>query len=249
MRYMNNGYLYGIGVDFWKLIAKKAKLKYKLKLVSSWSKVLEDIKEKKADLAINTTSMFDKEKYILFSKPYVSFPLAIICKDNENFNSIEDIKSISVVKNLTVDKVMKEHYPNINYIETKTTFDALKLVENKKAQCAVDILPSILWVIDKNHLMNLQIAFKTHFKLHLQIMIRNDRPDILHRINSAISQISPSEKQKIVDKYIGSIVVEKKNFDIKYLIIILAILIIIFYIFISKYKKIKKELEVDKLIK
>lgn len=246
-----NRRLRGIGVDFWKLIAKKAKLKYKFKLVKYWNNVLKDIKEKKADLTINTSETPDRKKYALFSKPYVSFPLAIICRNDEEFKSINDIKSIAVGKNFTAEKLMKEHFPNLNYIETKTVFDALKLVTNKKAQCAVDILPVILWSINKNHLMNLQIAFKTPFKFHVQIMIRKDKPDLLVKINKAIDEITPEEKRKIINRYLKTVVVEKEN-RINKIILLLLITVIVFALLVyignkRRVKKIQKLAEYDEL--
>ena len=247
-----NGHLYGIGVDFWKLIAKKAKLKYKFNIVSYWPNVLKDIKEKKADLTINTSETPDRKKYALFTKPYVSFPLAIICRDNENFHSINEIKSLAVGKNFTAEKLMKEHYPNLNYIETKTTFDALKLVENKKADCAVDILPTILWIINKNHIMNMQIAFKTPFKFNVQIMVRNDKPDLVNIINKTIDKISPEEKANIVNNYIGTIIIEKNHKpNVNFILIgvgIVILAILILYMRSKKnIKKIEKLAEYDEL--
>jgi len=247
-----NGHLYGIGVDFWKLIAKKAKLKYKFKLVSFWPNVLKDIKEKKADLTINTSETSDRKKYALFTKPYVSFPLAVICRDDEDFHSINEIKSLAVGKNYTAEKLMKKHYPNLNYIETKTTFDALKLVENKKADCAVDILPTILWIINKNHIMNMQIAFKTPFKFNVQIMVRNDKPDLVDILNKTIDKISPEEKTNIVNSYIGTIIVEQNHKpNIVFILIVVGIVILAILILYIKSKKniekIEKIAEYDEL--
>ena len=243
--------LYGIGVDFWKLIAKKANLKYKFKLVNYWPNVLKDIKNKKADLTINTSETPDRKKFALFSKPYVSFPLAIICRNNEEFKSINDIKSLAVGKNFTAEKLMKEHYPNLNYIETKNTFEALNLVIQKKAECAVDILPAILWIINKNHLMNLQIAFKTPFKFYVQIMIRKDKPDLLLKINRAIDKITPIEKKEIINKYLKTIVVEKENRINRFILLVLIIVIIIALLVYVRNKrrviKIKKLVEYDEL--
>jgi len=242
-----NGRLYGIGVDFWKLIAKKANLKYKFKKVFYWPDVLEDIREKKADLTINTSKTPEREKYALFSKPYVSFPLAIICRDDENFNSISEINSLAVGKNFTAEKLMKEYFPNLNYIETKNTYEALNLVKEKKADCAVDILPTILWIINKNHLMNLQIAFKTPFKFNVQIMVRKDRPDLVRKINNAIDKITPSEKEKIINRYISAIVVEKQAINWKWVIIILVLFVLFLVVVYKKYSFIKKESQYDEL--
>jgi len=213
-----NGKFYGIGVDFWKLIAKKANLNYKFKLINCWSDVLKNIKEKKIDLTVDTSETKNRKQYAVFSKPYISFPLGIICRSDKRYNNIKNIKSLAVGKNFTAEKLMKKYYPNLNYIETETTLDALKLVKNKKAQCAVDILPVILWNINKEHLMNLQLAFKTPFKFNVQIMLRKDKAYLLPKINKAIDNISLREKEKIVNVYMNILLVKKSSFNWKFII-------------------------------
>ena len=244
-----NGRLYGIGVDFWKLIAKKAQLQYTFKKVYQWNKILKDIKNKKADLSITSSKTKDREKYALFSKAYISFPFGIICRNNENFNFVNEIKSIAVGKNFTAEKLMKKYYPKLNYVEVKNTLEALRLVEQKKVQCAVDVMPVILWIINQNNLMNLQIAFKTPFKFHVQIMVRHDRPDLIERINDAIDKISENEKENIINKYTSAVVVEKNAYWNFVFLAAALFLIIIFVIFYIKYHKVKKESEFDELTK
>ena len=244
-----NGVLYGIGVDFWKLIAKKAHIAYEFKIEKSWLKLLDDMKKRRIDLTINTSQTPEREKYALFSKPYISFPLAIICRNDENFDSIGDIKSIAVGKNFTAEKLMKKHYPHLNYIETKNVFEALNMVESKKAQCAVDILPVILWTINKNHLLNLHIEFETPFKFHVQIMVRNDYRDLLRRINRAISTITPFEKERIINRYLSHIIVKKstKHYYRYVLLVFVILAFIVFYILLKKNKKIEQEAFNDEL--
>ena len=248
---VKNNYIYGIGVDFWRLIAKKANLKYKFIINPNWVQNLNAIKTRKADLIISTSFTPDRRKYAIFSKPYASFPLGIICKRGEHFNSINDIETIAVGKNFTAEKLMKKYYPNIHYIETKDVLESLNLVKNKKAQCAVDILPVILWTISKNHLMNLQLAFKTPFEFNVQIMLRNDYQDILSKINKAIDEISPQEKERIINTYLKSIVIEQNHSINKYLlwiiIVVFFIALILFYINRQKFKKVKKEAMYDEL--
>ena len=241
-------HIYGIGVDFWKLIAKKAHLKYKFIINPNWSENLKAIKTKKADVIISTSATPDRKKYAIFSKPYVSFPLGIICRDSEYFNSIKDISSLAVGKNFTAEKLMKKYYPNLHYVETKNVLEALNMVKNKKAQCAVDILPVILWNINKNHLMNLQLAFKTPFKFHVQIMVRNDYPEIVDKINKAIDEITPMQRQKIVNKYLKSIVIQKTKHEYRYaLVIVVIIFSILFLWLIKRNKRISKEAMYDEL--
>ena len=247
------GHIYGIGIDFWKLIANKAHLKYRLNIVNDWSEVLRDIKEKKSDLTVDTSFTPYRKKFAVFSKPYASFPLAIICRKDEHFKSINDITSIAVGRNYTAERLMKEHYPDLNYVETKNSFDALELVKQKEVECAVDILPVMTWLISQHHFLNLKLAFKTPFEFNVRIMIRNDRPDILEKINQAIDKISPQEGHKIINKYntyVSSIIIQKqkqKHYYEESLIIAVIIFVILILLLIIKNKKISKEAMYDEL--
>ena len=245
-----NGHIYGIGVDFWKLIAKKAHLRYRLNVVNNWSDVLRDIREKKSDLTIDTSFTSYRKNYALFSKPYASFPLAIICRNDENLKSIDNINSIAVGRNYTAERLMKKYYPNLNYIETKNTFDALELVKEKEVNCAVDILPVMIWLINKNHFLNLQLAFKTPFKFDVKIMVRNDRPDIVEKIDKAIDEITPMEKRAIINKYVSSLIIKKQKQKYLYkefFILAIIIFIILILFLIRKNKKISQEAMYDEL--
>ncbi|WP_457564773.1 transporter substrate-binding domain-containing diguanylate cyclase [Caminibacter sp.] len=232
-----NGQIKGIGIDFFKLIAKKANLKYEFEIVDNWPKILEMIKNKEVDLTPNTSETKDRKKYALFSKPYYSFPLAIVCNQNSKINSFQNIKELAVGKDFTAEKLMKEHYPYLRFIEVKNTYEALKMTQKNKKICAVDMLPTILWYIQKFHMYNLRLIYKTPFKFRLQIMIRKDRPDLLERINKAIDEISPEEKRNILNRYIGGILKEKTNgFNV---LLLFSVLLIIFVlsVFVIKYRK------------
>ena len=246
-----NGHIYGMGVDFWKLIAKKAHLDYRINVVPYWTEVLRDIKEKKSDLTIDTSFTDFRSKYAIFSKPYVSFPLGIVCRGDKHFDSISDISSIAVGRHYTAERLMKEHYPDLNYVETKDTFEALEMIERKEVDCAVDVLPVILYLINKNHLMNLQLAFKTPFKFDVQIMIRSDLPDVLDKINKAIDSITPKEREEIVNNYLKSIIIEQNHSLNKFLlglvlfVVVLGIVIVLFNK--KKIEKAQKEALYDEL--
>jgi len=245
--FIQDGKLVGIGVDIWKLIAKKAHLRYKIIIEPIWLNVLKAIKEKKADITPNTSETPDRLKYAIFSKPYMEFPYAIVCRAGENIKSIKDIKNIAVGYHYTAHIEMKKHYPYINYIGAKNIVEAIRLVESGKAQCAVDILPVIAYVVNKNHFVNLEVKFLTPFKFKLQVMIRKDLVDVRDKINSAIDKISDEEKQKIINKYVSISIVKKGNN--KYWIFFSISLAILIAILFFLYLKMKKEAFFDELTK
>ncbi|GAX86938.1 polar amino acid transport system substrate-binding protein [Lebetimonas natsushimae] len=242
--------LKGIGVDFWRLLAKKANLDYEFILESYWPNVLKQIKEGKADITINTSETKDRKEYAVFTKPYMKFPLALVCRKNVQENDIYKLK-IGVGKDFTAEKLMKKHYPKINLTEKKNTIEALKNVENGKIDCVVDSLPVLIYLVNKNNILNVKLYKKLPIDFKLQIMIRKDLVYLRDKLNDAIDKISDEEKNTIVSKYIGLIdeeIVKHKKEKILNLLI-LIILIIVIVILIYKYFRIHKIANYDKLTK
>ncbi|NPA11882.1 MAG: diguanylate cyclase [Epsilonproteobacteria bacterium] len=235
--------LQGIGVDFWKLIAKKAGLEYQFIKENVWIKILNGIKEKKYDITPNTSQTQERKKYAVFSIPYVEFPFAIACKNDQKIEKIEDIKSLAVGYNYTAHKVMKAHYPNMNFVTAKSVIDAFKAVEEGKAQCVVDVLPTVVWLINQNHIGDMRVFFKTPFTFKLQVMLRKDLVGIRDKINKAINEISVYEKNRIISKYIGE-PLENRRFPYKFIIILLVVIIAAI---LYKVKNYKKKSEIDGL--
>jgi polar amino acid transport system substrate-binding protein len=239
------GQLRGIGIDFWKLIAKKAGLDYEIITQPVWLKILNGIKNKKYDITPNTSKTADREKYAIFSKPYVEFPLAIACRNDLDIKSIKDIKSIAVGYHYTAHKMMLKHYPNLNYVPAKSVIDAFELVRDKKAECVVDVLPVVVWLINQKHIGDMRVFFKTPFTFKLQVMLRKDLKGVKRKIDKAIDNISIFEKNRIISQYIGEKILIKENrFGVwGYFVIIALILLILFIFFKAKIYKTQSEFD------
>jgi polar amino acid transport system substrate-binding protein len=242
-----DGKLSGIGIEFWKLIAKKAHIDYVFVKDPSWSDILNKIKTQQADVTPNTSETEERKKFAYFSKTYISFPLGIVCKNDEHFNSISDIKTVAVGKNFTAEQLMKKHYPDIEYVESKNTIDALYKVVSGEAQCAVDILPALMWNINQNSIQNLILEFKTPFKFDLKVMLSKKDKNLLYKINNAILSLTDKEKRDIVSKYSSVILIEKNVksmnvFLILFFVLLLAVVIIVLF-------KFKKRSETDEMTK
>jgi diguanylate cyclase (GGDEF)-like protein len=246
--FIKNRELKGIGVDFWRLLAKKANLNYEFILEDYWPNVLKAIKTEKADLTINTSETEDRKKYAIFTKPYMKFPLALVCRKNIKEKDIYKLK-IGVGKDYTAEKLMKKHYPKINLIEENNVIKALLDVQNNKIDCVVDSLPVLVFLVNKNNFLNVKLYKKLPVEFKLQIMIRKDLVSLRDKLNNVIDEITPEEKNAIINKYIGLINEEninnKRDKFINILVLIVLVSIIIFLVY--QYFKVHKIANYDKL--
>ena len=237
---MTKGRIEGIGVDFWKLVAKKADINYTIHIVDRWCDVLKEIKNGKSALTLSTGMTEERKKYAVFSKPYVIYPLAIATKNDIGFifdmKYLKD-KIIAIGHNYTAAKLMLKNFPNFKYIFLNTTDEALKMLEKGEVYAVVDILPVLAYKINKYEFKDLKIAGQIPIRFPVRFMLSKKYAYLLPKLNKAIDLITTKEKEKIYNKYI---VVNKKYYFTQYemlfyFLIIASVLIMLFlWIYVLK---------------
>jgi len=242
----------GISVDFWKLIKNKLNIKSVCKTASSWSYVLDQIKSQKADITLGTDITPEKSKYALFTKPYDTFPISIATKNNIGFIASMDFlknKTIAVGKNYTVYSMLKKRYPNYRFVETKDIKTALKLVSEGRAFAAIDIMPVLIYNINRYQFANLKIAGKTPLEYKIRFMVAKKDKMLVDVLNKAIDTITPSQKEQIYRKWIH--VTYQKGYTLSDLLptiiacTVLVLALILWIVMLKREIKKRKELEIE----
>ncbi len=227
----------GISHEIWDLINRKVNIKSKYKIYSQFTNELKDIKNKNVDLIYSTGKTKEREKYSIFTKPYAKFPISIATLKDENF--IENIdylkdKIIAVGKNFTAHKLLKQHYPNLNFLLADNIKDGLNLVRDKKAYAYLDMRPILTYNIKKYQFDDLKISGNSGLTFELSIMIRDDYKILQNILNKAIDSIKEDEIQSIIDKW-ENIQFEREK-DYKTLFIFIFITFFVFMVLIYKNK-------------
>jgi len=239
-----NGKLEGIAIDYWKLISKKLHLKYKCEINDDWGLILQKIKEKKADVTPSTTKTPLKSEYAIFSIPYATFPFVIATKNSVGYiGSLAFLKDKKIVvgKNYTISYLLKRYYPGFHIIEAENIKKALEMVSNGKAYAAIDILPVIIYHINKYQFANLKISGNTPWEFKMQFMIRKDYKELQSAINKAIDSITPQEKKAIYHKWVN--VTYQRGYTLKEILAVIAITVIIILALLYKVYGLQKEIK------
>lgn len=232
---------YGITIDYWNLIAQKANIQYKATLQDNFPQVLQSLKNKSQDILFGTAQTSSKEDIGLFTSTYQSFPISIATRDNENFmpNARSLIgKRVAVGKGFTAYEILKKYYPNINFIFTKNTPEALKLLSARRVDAVVDIVPTLIYYINNLGLSDLKISGHTGYNLDLKIMVRKEHAPLVPILNKLIQTITPLEKQHIYDKWIR--INYKKDFDYTLFWQIIFVFVIIVGVIVYRHRQLIK---------
>ncbi len=237
----------GVAVDFWKIIAKKYNIKYKIIEADHFSEVLNNIKNKKYDLNFATANTVNSAKFSIFSNTYEKYPISIATNSDELFiknDTTLNGKTIAVGKNYSAYFIFKEKYPEFKYIFTSNTLEALKLLDDDKVFGVIDIEPSLFFQVAKNNFKNIKIHSNTDLFFNLQIMLKNDNKILQSIINKSIKIIADNEKIAIYKKWMNTRIHSSVDYGLIWQIIgLFSIVLIIILYFLFKQNRLKEEIQ------
>ena len=238
IEYTQNNKPKGITIDILKLIAKKTKLKVEFITTSSWKESQEFLKDKKCDILPSIVKTNEREKNMNFTKPYISYDLAIVTKNDKPL-----VDSISTIVDETMSRksasgismILKERYPNIKIKDTNNMLDSFRDIQNEVSYFTITTLPVLAYNTKKYDLKNLQVAGYTKLKYDLSMGVRNDDSMLLSILNKSINSISKDTIKIINDKWTTREVIKQVDYIVATVIFCISIVVIL--IIIALYVK------------
>jgi len=251
---LENDELVGIGFDYWDLIREKLNIKSGCRKAESWTQVLDEIKNKTADVTIAGQPTVEREEYVVFSKPYATYPVVIATRNDvgyiDDINLLHD-KTIAVAKGYAVSSLLKKHYPTLKVKYVESLDKALTLIDEGKVYGTIEILPVLAYKLNKHGFNNLKISGGLPYKYGVTIMLRKDYEVVLPLINKAIDSIEPKERNRIIERW--TTIHQNKSISKRNLYLILFLLSVMLLIsalwLYSLYKKMAKKNQTEEELK
>ena len=171
----------------------------------TWSQVIEKAKAREIDILPALVRSMDREKYLNFTKSYLSVPIIIAVHENmPYFNSLSDLylHRVGVVKDYFTDETLARSYPGLKPNRFSTLKEGLKALNEGKLDAFVDSLTSITNEITISRFSNIKISAPTEFKFDLAFGVRKDWPELVSILNKIIDDISDKERRLIKNTWI-----------------------------------------------
>ncbi len=202
-----NAVLKGISADY--IIAISNSLGIKINILKNlpWSEVLKKAQNREIDLIACAAKTSDREEYLDFSTPYLSFPLVIVSRIDAPFiGGIDDLhgKTLASIENNSTVKWLERDGVDFNPLYVNSPLDGLKAVSFGKADARIENLAAASYLINQNGLTNLKIAAPTPYgNYNLHMAVRKDWPELLSIINKALAQIEPEQHSIIRNNWLS----------------------------------------------
>ncbi len=204
----------GISADFLKLIAQKTGLEIEV-IADKWYKTMWRMRSKKIDGLSCAVKTPEREKFLLFTKPYVSMPLVIITLTQvENIKNLSDLKGkiVAVNESSYLHEWLSKNHPEIKLLLTSSNNDALEEVSVGNANAYIGNIAVAGYIIKHNFLTNLKIVNKlSYIQTGVSVAIRKDKPLLFSIMQKALDTISQEQRRRIINKWFDVTLLSKIN--------------------------------------
>ncbi len=245
--YYENGQFKGIAIDLLKRIEKKLHVRFEFITSPSWSGVTKLAREKKVDFLSCLTKTTQRSRYLDFSEPYLSFPMAIAANTSTGYiDGLEDLrgKNVSVIQEYAESDILEEKYKDIYISQNKSLRSALESVSSGKTFAYVGNLAQVIYISQKYGLSNLFISGITNYKFNYSFGVTKGNDLLLSILSKALKSIHKDEIESLVCKWLPLHVKEKSetNNSLYYLLVLFLCIIIIVFLYKSFQKNLKQKL-------
>ena len=196
----------GMIADYLKLISERSGLSFELVPSESWQESVKMAEDRQVDAYSGVKITKARQAYMAFSKPYISLVDAIIMRQSADpITGLRDLhqKRIGVVKDYSIETILRRDFPEFQIITVSNTLEGLKKVVANELDAFVDDLLVTGYLIKQNALYSLKIAGKRSLETNLHIAVRNDwPPEVISILNKSIGTISTKDQNNIQQQWI-----------------------------------------------
>ncbi len=238
----------GIVAEHLKIIEQKLGIKVDIIPSKTWTESVAKVKQGEIDV-LSETSDSDLKSHLIFTKPYLSSPVVIVMKNNEDY--VEDISQIKNRKLAVINAYgyvpeILANYPDINFEIVNTIQQGLTSVSTGKIDALIATLAQASFHISELGINNIRIVGKTEFNTKLAFGVRKEFAPLVSLFNRALASISQGKKQIILSKWGKQKYAAKIDYDL--LAKIAGLFFAIFSLFIYWNRKLAKEVKLRKEI-
>ena len=196
----------GISSDYVKLFNERLGLNLQVMKGITWTSAVAGLQNKTMDVLPCVGVTAERARYLLFSKPYISFQRVIITRTEMPFLSgLSDIKDMRVgVQQGSSHEGFVREKTTIEPVVFPTLQEGLLALSGGKIDALIANLSSAAYWIRKLNLINLKAAAPASSELYtLHFAVRKDWPELVEILNKALDLIPPDTQREIEHRWVA----------------------------------------------
>jgi polar amino acid transport system substrate-binding protein len=187
------------------ILEKKIGVRFQVEKSYSCLQIKKKIRSKELDMLGLSISRADQTQYVNYTKPYLSFPVSIITRNNVSY--LHDPRQLKGKKVVVTDgsitqELLSGKYPQIDLVGVPTIDEGLKMVSYGDAFAFLENIATSSHYIKENGLSNLKVSGDMGYHLELAMAVRKDWPEFTSILQKAMDSITEKEKDQIYSQWL-----------------------------------------------
>jgi polar amino acid transport system substrate-binding protein len=187
------------------ILEKKIGVRFHVEKSYSCLQIKKKINSKDVDMVGMSISRADQTQYVNYTKPYLSFPVSIITRDNVSYlhgpRQLKD-KKVVVTEGSITQELLSGKYPQMDFVGVPTIDEGLKMVSYGDAFAFLENIATSSHYIKENGLSNLKVSGDMGYHLELAMAVRKDWPEFTSILQKTMDSITEKEKDQIYSQWV-----------------------------------------------
>jgi len=195
----------GISADFITAAARRLGISVAPQQEIKWTDAMERVKVGEIDVIPKVTPSAAREKFMNFTRPYITFPSVIVSRKDRLAGGLDDLRGmkVGVIRGQIIEASLKRDRPELLLLTSPDIGTALNELSNGKFDVFIDNLGAVAYTIEKFGLVNLRIAASTPYNHDLAFGVREDWPLLASALDKALASMSDQEKSQIKNQWLA----------------------------------------------
>jgi two-component system, NarL family, sensor histidine kinase EvgS len=199
------GRFVGLDADVLKVLAERLGVEFVPVYYRNWTEAYQAAKEREVLMLTSTASLPERTEFFDFTRPYVSFPVAILTRESgKNFDNIEQLagRRVAAVKDYAPTlRLMREH-PEVEVVECASVAEALRAVASGRADATLTNLVNASYEIRRSGLTGLKVAGVAPFTFELRYAVHRGEPALVRVLDAAVASLDEPERQALMAPWV-----------------------------------------------
>ncbi|PTN37319.1 PAS domain S-box protein [Desulfonatronum sp. SC1] len=197
----------GMAAEVMALIASRLGISFQVVPATSWPRLLEVLESGEAAVAPVIANTPERERFALFSEPYINIPVVVITtKNRTRARTLEDFKGLRVaaVQGYVTETFLRENYADIlEIVPVENSRAGLRDVAFGLVDAMIENMAVGVYYIEEQKLPNLRVAGPTDMIYHLSFGVSREYPLLYSAMNKAMQTVSDEEIRAVEKRWIA----------------------------------------------
>lgn len=196
----------GIAADIIALVARRTGLSFELVPTATWEESIAAARAGRCQVLSFLNQTPQREAWLGFTDPLLTDPNVFITRtEHPAITDPAALEGATIVfpKGTAMEELIRKDYPNLKVLVTESEAEAIRMVEERKADMTMRSLIVAAYTIRQQGLFNLKVAGKLpEYQNKLRMGVVRDDPLLRTVLNRGIRSLTDEDRQQIVNRHV-----------------------------------------------